>query len=164
MNVYTDFEAPLRLLLDQLFKGSVYERKPLLSDPEQIRKWWEERRLFYNKLVGGAGVVTCVLMISCGVISEPIAGDAIGLPDPPILVPFGIIAYGIAANICYTGGWIVESWLTQKGTKDTNEFGVRAFSGGMKFSVGLTLFPAIFCWAVFLVSLATGRGPLGFPR
>jgi hypothetical protein len=152
------------LLLDKLFKGPAYERRSPLSDPVQIRKWWEERRLFYNKIVGGVGIVTCVLMISCGVVSEPIVGEAIGLPDPPILVPLGIIAYGIAANICYTGGWIVESFLSKKGTADTDEFGVRAFSCGVKFSAGLTLFPAVLCWVVFLISLAKGRGPLGFTR
>jgi hypothetical protein len=96
-------------------------------------------------------------MISRGVISEPIVGEAIGLPDPPILMPFAIIAYGLAANICYTGGWAVELLFGRYRSVDTSDFGIRAFRFGMKFSVVLTLFPAVISWAVFLVRITTGR-------
>jgi hypothetical protein len=112
---------------------------------------------FYNIVVGCVGVVTSVLMISCGLISEPLVGEAIGIPDPPVLVPLGIIAYGIAANVCYTGGWVVELMLARRGAMRTSEFGTRAFRLGVIFSVGLTLFPAVFTWAGFLLTLASGR-------
>jgi hypothetical protein len=79
-------------------------------------------------------------MISCGLISEPLVGEAIGLPDPPILVPFGIIAYGVLANVFYTSA-----------------FGLRAFRVGLKFSIGLTILPAVLSWAIFLLSIASGR-------
>jgi hypothetical protein len=151
----------LLLALGRPFTGRVYERDAHLTDPAQIRHWWEERRLLYNIVVGCVGLVTCALMILCGFVSEPIVGEAIGIPDPPILVPLGIIAYGIAANVCYTGGWVVESRLAKRGTLDASDFGVRAFKYGMIFSVGLTLFPAVFSWAGFLLSLASGRRASG---
>ena len=42
----------------------------------------------------------------CG--ADPRVGEAIGLPDPPIVAILGIFAFRIAANICYTGGWVAE--------------------------------------------------------
>jgi hypothetical protein len=131
-----------------------FERDPRINAPAEIVRWWEERRLLYNIIVGCVGAVTSVLMISCGFISEPLVGEAIGLPDPPILVPLGIIAYGIAANVCYTGGWVVELRLAKRGATSTSEFGIRAFRFGLIFSVALTLFPAVFSWAGFLLTLA----------
>ena len=106
--------------------------------------------MFFNTVVGCVGIVSTALMISCGFVSEPLVGDAIGIPDPPILVPLGIIAYGIAANVCYTGGRIVELFLVKRGTLvDTNEFAVRAFRRGLKFSVGPTSFPRPLVGGVF---------------
>jgi hypothetical protein len=148
----------------RFFDGPAYHRDLLQDDCRQVIEWWEKRRFFYNKILAGVGTVTCVLMISCGLIAEPLVGEAIGIPDPPILVPMGIIAYGIIANVCYTGGWIAELLLARfRPGASTTAFGVRAFRLGVKFSIGLTLFPAVLSWAVFLFSLATGRrvGPTG---
>jgi hypothetical protein len=78
-------------------------------------------------------------------------------------VPLGIIAYAIAANVCYTGGWVAELVLARRLPQNTGQFAVRAFKIGMKFSVGLTLFPAVMSWAVFLVMLATGQKVHGSP-
>jgi hypothetical protein len=65
---------------------------------------------------------------------------------------------GVIANVCYTGGWIAELLLSRfKHDRYTNAFGVRAFRLGVKFSICVTLFPAVLSWAVFLFSLATGR-------
>jgi hypothetical protein len=35
-------------------------------------------------------------------------GEAIGILDGPLLGVFGILIYGILANVFYTGGWIAE--------------------------------------------------------
>ena len=75
------------------------------------KRWWEKRRFHFNAVLAVVGTITCVLMIACGFISEPLVGEAIGLPDPPILVPLGIVAYAILANICYAGGWIVSGLM-----------------------------------------------------
>ena len=103
------------------------------------------------------GSVTYLLNLACAFISEPIIGEAIGLPDGGIFIIFGILLYAIMANVCYTGGWIVELFVTRRYPSKAVGFGVRAFRNGMKFSIGLTLFPAVLCWAVFLGDLAFGR-------
>ena len=155
------------MLLDELFKGSVYERNTRLSDPIQIRRWWEERRLFYNKVVGWGRLSHMrpddLLQRYLGVLGAYCrrGNRCARSPDPCTVWN---IAYGIGTNICYTGGWILESLLTKSGTGDMSDFGIRAFSGGVKFPVGLTLFPAVLCRAVFLISLVRGSGPIGFPR
>jgi len=140
-----------------LFNGPICERESL-RDRAAVIGWRESRRFFYNKILAAVGTVTCILMISCGVISEPLMGEPIGIPDPPILVPLGILAYGIMANVCYTGGWIAELLLVRfRPESRTDVFGLRAFRLGVRFSIGLTIFPALICWGVFLFSLVTGK-------
>jgi hypothetical protein len=119
--------------------------------------WWEKRRLYFNAVLAVAGTIACVLMIACGFISEPIVGEAIGLPDPPMLVPLGIVAYAILANICYTGGWIVELFVARSNLAIKTGFGLRAFRIGMKFSICLTVFPAVLSWAVFPLTMVRRR-------
>jgi hypothetical protein len=138
-------------------------RDPIKDDDLDVIAWWERRRLFYNLVVGCTGLVTCFLMISCGVIAEPLVGEAIGIPNPPILVPLSAVAYGVLANICYTGGWIAEL-LTRRlrPWAYTPSLGVRLFRLGVKFSIGVTLFPAVLCWAMLLFSFATGQRARGW--
>jgi hypothetical protein len=124
----------------------------------EIIEWWESRRVFYNLVLVLVGMAGVFLMLLCGVLAELLVGEAIGIPDGPILVPFGAIAFGFLANVFYTGGWIAELLLSKfKHDRNTNVFGVRAFRLGVKFSIFITLFPALLAWAVFLFSLATGR-------
>jgi hypothetical protein len=127
-------------------------------DWREIIEWWEKRRVFYNVVVVLVGVLSVFLMICCGVLAEPLVGEAIGIPDGPIFIPFGAIIFWFFANVCYTGGWIAELLLSRfKADGYTNAFGVRAFRLGVKFSILVTLFPAVLSWAVFLFSLVTGR-------
>ena len=81
-------------------------------------------------------------MLACAVVAEPLVGEAIGLPDPAIFALFGVIAFGIMANICYTGGWVVELLLSRLlPYANTTQFGLRAFHFGLMFSIFITLFP-----------------------
>ena len=132
----------------EIFSGPVYERDQALHKNADVLRWWEARRWYYNKIVGGVGLVATFFMISCGILSEPLVGEPIGIPDPPALVPLGILAYGLAANLCFTGGWIVECMLRTK-TADTGAFTVRAFRYGIGFSIALTFLPAMLCWIAF---------------
>lgn len=146
-------------MLRTLFTGPIYDRTDRLNDEEQIVRWWEDRRWHFNKVVGCTGIVTSIAMTLSALISEPLVGEPIGLPDPPIFMVLGILAYGILANICFTGGWIVELALRQTWFGDTNEFAVRAFRLGTRFSVALTLFPAVLCYlALGIALLSSGRG------
>ena len=124
----------------------------------EIIEWWESRRVFYNLVLILVGMAGVFLMLLCGALAEPLVGEAIGIPDPPIFMFVGIIVYGFLVNVCYTGGWIAELFLSRlKPDSNTNAFGVRAFRLGVSFSILVTLFPAVLSWAVFLFSLATGR-------
>jgi len=116
----------------------------------QVIFWWEARRLFFNLIVGVVGLVVVAILFICGLVSEKIVGEAIGIPDPPIFGVFAVFAYGIMANVCYTGGWIVELVVRAAWGRDVPNFGERAFSLGLWFSVFLTLVPA------FLVVLVAG--------
>ncbi|MFM7215909.1 MAG: hypothetical protein ACKO3H_13635, partial [Verrucomicrobiota bacterium] len=67
------------------------------------------------------------------------------LPDPSIVAVFGILAYGVAANVCYSGGWITE-WIVRKVWRErAGAFGEISFVLGFLFSILLTLVPAGFC-------------------
>jgi hypothetical protein len=91
-------------------------------------------------------------------IAEPTVGVPIGLPDGPLLGVFGILFYGILANFCYTGGWIAELLLRSISDGETSTaFGLRAFRLGVKFSILLTLSPAIVCWISLGVALIGGH-------
>src|SRR5512146_1931345 len=58
--------------------------------------WWESRRLLYNVVVGGTGLLTAGAVELFGLLP----------PAPHFGVPLvGVLVYGIAANVCYTLGW-----------------------------------------------------------
>jgi len=136
---------------------------PAASGGEVIQ-WWESRRLFFNLVVGCTGILTCILCIACAVIAESFVGEAIGMPDGPLLGVFFILFYGILANVFYTGGWIAEILLRASTTaKRSAAFALNAFRVGMGFSILLTLFPAVLSWLAFAIALLHGQkhGPPG---
>jgi hypothetical protein len=51
--------------------------------PEEVIRWWEGRRLYFNSVVGFTGVITCVLLIICAFTADSIVGEPIGMPDGP---------------------------------------------------------------------------------
>ncbi len=145
-------------LIKSWFDGEKFKRDlPCAGDVEVIL-WWESRRFFFNYVVGLAGILTCILCLICAFTSEPIVGEAIGLPDGPLLGVFGIFFYGILANVFYTGGWICELLLRRATTAErAAAFGVRAFRLGLQFSVILTLLPSVLCWGAFGIALLHGQ-------
>ena len=66
-----------------------------------------------------------------------------GLPDPPLFAIFGVILYGILANVCFTGGWVAELIVQRIWPEEANRFATTSFSLGLILSVLLTLTPAI---------------------
>ena len=65
------------------------------------------------------------------------------LPDPPLFAVFGVILYGIAANVCFTGGWLTELAVRKVWPDEADRFATFSFSLGLIFSVLLTLSPGI---------------------
>jgi hypothetical protein len=79
------------------------------------------------------------------------------VPDGPLLAIPAIVAYGIAANFCYTLGWIVESGLRTGSMEKSNKIGLRFFRIGITFSSVLTLCPALLAWTIFVYMWITGQ-------
>ncbi len=105
----------------------------LVRSPGRLLRWWESHRLIYNVVVGGAGVVTL------GVLSA--AQALLGLRGTIIPWP-AVVAYGIMANVCYSGGWVAEALLQKWLGRETYGLGPALYRHGLVFSVGLTLVPA----------------------
>jgi len=141
-----------------LFDGPKFKRDLQFGSAGEIIRWWESRRLFFNCLVGLTGLITCVLLIICAFVAESTVGEPIGLPDGPLLGIFGIFLYGILANLFYTGGWICELLMrTIMTAQRSAAFGLRAFRIGVKFSIFVTLCPAVICWLSFAIALLHGQ-------
>jgi hypothetical protein len=111
------------------------------SSPWQVVGWWESRRFLYNAVVGGAGAVT--------MIAAAVFGGANGPPPGAfIIVP---LVYGVAANLGYTLGWIVDLTLRKWLGRHADWAGPALLRYGFVFSVGLTLLPIplfVFSWLV----------------
>ncbi len=138
-------------------RSLIFQRDLLEDDPGSVIEWWERRRPWFNLVVGCTGMITCVLMVLCGFISEPVVGEAIGLPDGALFGLIGIVVYAIAANICYTAGWATEVVISRSQKQSATAFGLKAFRYGLRFSVVVTFLPALLCWALLLYLLATGQ-------
>lgn len=72
-------------------------------------------------------------------IHERITGQPANMPDPPALAFIGVAAYGVLANVCYMGGWLVELLVRWLWREDGTTFASIAFTLGLAFSVALTL-------------------------
>ena len=105
----------------------------LVRSPLRIVQWWERRRLAYNAVVGvlGLGSLGYAMFVSY------LARGA---------VPTGVwqlaLAYGLAANVCYTLGPATEILADRWLKRPLYGLGPALFRHGLVFSIGLTLFPA----------------------
>ncbi|MBY0492821.1 MAG: hypothetical protein K2Y23_01280 [Cyanobacteria bacterium] len=117
-------------------------RDRILGSALDIVLWWEARRLLFNLLVGAAGVITCVGLVTIAVIGGYISGEPdFGFPDPPIFAILGVIAFGIMANVCYTGGWIVELIVRRAWPQESQQLATLSFTLGIILAVLVTLLP-----------------------
>lgn len=119
----------------------------------RVVAWWELRRAPYNLIVGATGVAVCALLLACGTVCERVLGDPIGIPDPPLFAVIGVLLYGLVANICYSGGWILELIVIAVWREVGTKFGEVAFTLGLLFSVLLTTLPALIVLPVAAVRL-----------
>ena len=108
-----------------------------------VINWWELRRVPFNLIVGATGILTCVVTVVVAAIASEKFGEPLGLPDPPIIAVFAVLAYGIGANVCYTGGWIAEILVRKIWQERAGAFGQISFALGVVFSILLTLAPAV---------------------
>lgn len=139
----------IRHLIDLPF----FRRNEESLSPWQVVTWWEGRRIFYNLSVGATGIISIALCFLSALVGETFLGVPIGLPDPPIFAVFAVIAYGIIANVCYTGGWIAEIIVGKVWENQGKHFGKISFALGVVFSILLTLLPGILIVGVLVIQL-----------
>jgi hypothetical protein len=104
--------------------------------------WWESRRIPYNLIIGATGIVSAIVMLLTGFVTEHLIGEAIGVPSSPLFALAAVIVYGLMANVCFTGGWILELLSRRIWGTRAEAFGEIAFTWGLLCSVLLTLVPA----------------------
>jgi hypothetical protein len=116
--------------------------------------WWETRRIPYNLIVGATGIVSCIVVGIVAAGSYFLFDSDFGMPNPPLFAIFAVLLYGIAANICFTGGWLAELIVRKAWPSQADRFSTLSFSLGLIFSVLLTLTPAIVVGAAGAFALA----------
>ena len=111
--------------------------------------WWESRRLLFNKVVGATGLVTLASVSLIFLVAPPTFGAL-----NPLAMLAGAVAYGVAANVCYTLGWLTELAARAVWGRRAPDMGPLLFRHDLIFSVGLTLFPVLLTamlWVVHVV-------------
>ena len=105
----------------------------LTRSPLRVVQWWESRRPAFNVLVGATGVGT---ILYANLLSFLVRGEA-------FIVPWQlIVAYGLAANVGFTFGWIAENLVERWLKRPVYGLGPALFRHGLVFAVGLTMIPA----------------------
>lgn len=127
-------------IVQALFPAPDHRRTTL-----SLLQWWESRRLIYNGIVGGTGLLTAGAVELFAVL--PPSDSRVGVPLA------GVLLWGIAANVLYTLGWAVESAMERAWKREAPLIGPVLFRQGVAFSVGLTLLPIPVAAASWLARL-----------
>ena len=117
-----------------------------LRRPWDAIAWWEIRRIPFNLVLLFAGVLSIVVAEFVGGRLLPPGEDL----EEPLGLIAGVILYAIAANVCYSLGWITELIWTWGNTQRTETMRPKVFLAGLVFSTVLTLAPAaiaLLIWA-----------------
>jgi hypothetical protein len=109
--------------------------------------WWEKRRILFNLLVLAAGIVSCLVVFAIGSRLVTPGEDV----EEPLGIILGVIIYGVAANACYTLGWITELLWSWGDTQSTEANRSKVFRVGIIFSVVLTLSPGVLIPAIWAI-------------
>jgi hypothetical protein len=126
-------------LANVLYPLPDYRRTPLSTV-----RWWESRRLAFNKAVGAAGLVT-LAGVSFFFALPPYSSP---MPFPEVLLPAA--AYAFMANVCYTFGWQFELLARRLWGRNAPDLGPILFRQGLIFSVGLTLLPLLLAGLIWV--------------
>jgi hypothetical protein len=127
--------------LRRIRTSKLVARERTLESAMDIILWWEARRIPFNLIVGAAGIGTCAGIVAIGVIGDYFLEVGFILPDPPIFVMLGVIAFGIMANVCYTGGWIVELLVRRTWPQESHQVATLSFTLGLVLAILVTLLP-----------------------
>jgi hypothetical protein len=122
----------------------LYPLPDIRRSPLTLLGWWESRRPAYNLVVGMTGLVTVAVTDTIFWLT----------PGVHLHVPlFVIVAYGLAANVCYSLGFGIELLLERLWGGDVAPVGPVRFRQGLLFSVGVTLLPIGIAWMEWLATM-----------
>jgi hypothetical protein len=133
----------LRNQFKRLTGSLLCRREVPINSAKDAIGWWESRRIPFNLFVGIAGVLSCIVVGVVVLGSYFLGVGDFDLPDPPLFAVFAAILYAIAANVCFTGGWLAELAVRKIWPHEADRFATTSFSLGLIFSVLLTLTPGI---------------------
>lgn len=119
-----------------------------MKPPWDAIAWWELRRIPYNLLLAALGLSTIFIIVEIGSRFGPDAG----LPLNPFGLVLGVIAYGVAANVFYTLGWITELLWSRGDTSRTEAMRRTVFWTGVIGSSLLTVSPAVLFLLAWVLS------------
>ena len=119
----------------------------VLGDRSQVLKWWESRRLRYNLYVGAVGAVSWLLVLIAGAAAVKPGVDF----AEPLAMIFGPFVYAVAANICFSFGWVVDALFFARRPR------IGLFKFGVTFSVVITAVPGMWAVIVWVMTLITGN-------
>ncbi|HVU85798.1 MAG TPA: hypothetical protein VHD36_00655 [Pirellulales bacterium] len=114
----------------------------------EIVGWWEMRRLAFNLVFFGYGLICFIVFLAALSSSGHLAPgeDAV----EPLAIPFTVLA----SNVLYTLGWIVETIARVVFRTLTPRLGPVLFGFGLGFSMLVLSVPATIWTAVRLLQLA----------
>jgi hypothetical protein len=137
--------------LSRLTASALCRRDLSLNSAWQVIGWWESRRIPYNLVVGSAEIFSSAVIVTIGLVGYFLFHSE--FPAPTGLTFFAVICYAMIANLCYTGGWLVELIVRKTWPGEADRFAVLSFSLGLAFSVLLTLLPGFLAGVWGILSL-----------
>jgi hypothetical protein len=96
-----------------------------------IIAWWESRRIVFNLLVGVAGIPTVAIL-------------GFFMSASLYWIMEGVIAYAVAANVCYTAGCVSELVARHWWAEKAKHFGPILLTLGLTFSIFITLLAIVY--------------------
>lgn len=118
------------------------------EDPSaaQVIAWWELRRVPYNLIVGGFGLVSLLLFFFFVTVSHRLA------PGEDAIEPLALFAAPIIINIACTAGWVVEL-IGRRIMRESWFAGPALLMAGVLFSLAVIALPTVVWFFIWLVSL-----------
>ena len=99
--------------------------------------WWELRRIPFNLIIGSVGLLALGIFITC--IES---ADVLKLGEDAV-EPLALMIAPVLANVCYTGGWLVDVPLRLIRHAVSPRFTPGLFRLGLLFSLFVVSFPAL---------------------
>ena len=150
----TDSTVPLDGLTQSIVPGGTFLADFLYPAPAERRigaiiGWWEKRRLPYNFIIGGTGLVSAAV-VSFFMVS-------MGGPGLVEWLQIGFF-WLIAANACYTLGPATEIALQKLLGRRLLPAGPLLFRAGLITAIGVAMAPILFVTIAYIATVL-GVGP-----